>query len=151
MSASAGSLCTTPQVSCERARIQCNCGECAVVTCKDAPTCQCGCEVGQKVQEKITKLEDEIKVLTLNETHLQRECESRRKVEVMLLDYLKKSNKREPIVIRVLIVSWVLLIVILAWLLGQGHRYEFMLNEKEVYFVHELMDSSIFSMVKMIK
>ncbi|KAF7827117.1 putative copia-type protein [Senna tora] len=64
------------------------------------PTCQRGREVGQKIQDKISKFEDKIKVLKLNEENLRKECERCGKVEAMQSDDMKKSNKREGNVIR---------------------------------------------------
>ncbi|KAF7808345.1 zinc finger, GRF-type [Senna tora] len=99
MPLSDGSSCRRPQVSCGRSRIRCYCGEeatlrmswkvvmfgrrffkcpkmqheqCSFFDWLDNPKCQWSREVGQKVQDKILKLEDEIKELKLNEEYLRK-------------------------------------------------------------------------------
>ncbi|KAF7835819.1 putative zinc finger, GRF-type [Senna tora] len=68
----------------------------------DKPTCQRGREVRQKLVDKISKLKCDILKLNM-------------KVEAMQ-SHLKTSKKGERNAIRVLIVSWVLVILIIAWL-----------------------------------
>ncbi|KAF7801640.1 CASP-like protein 5A2 [Senna tora] len=145
MPMSDGSSCTRPQVSYGSSRIRCHCGEdasfrtssrvltygrrffncpkmqgpqCSFFEWFDKqPTCERAREIGQKVQVKISKLEEEIRVLKLNQDHLRKECERCTKGEAMQSQHLKKSKKRERNVIRILIISWVLFIVVLGFVI----------------------------------
>ncbi|KAF7815083.1 aluminum-activated malate transporter 14-like [Senna tora] len=102
MSMSDGSSCTRPQVSYGSSRIRCHCGEDAAFRTSSRvltygrrffncpkmqgqqcsffewfdkqPTYERGREIGQKVQVKISKLEEEIRVLKLNQDHLRKEA-----------------------------------------------------------------------------